>query len=184
MVSPEYHADTGPLAAVTLAEGRERQVFIQDFRISKNTDTSILVSPTRSRTDRSSAVPWSGMGLGLLFLNRVYDSAPEPTVRSTESLFWAFPGEGYLLQDHWEKIVWYNLVCRPHRELFTDARGRGDSRVLKLWAACCSPLGVNLRMVSSSTIRSMLVQSTTHWNFSSRRKGNDASMTQSISERL
>ena len=61
-------------------------------------------------------------------MKRVYDRAHEPRVRSTESLFWAFPGEGYLLQDRWEKIVWYNLVCRPHRELFTDVRSRGDSR--------------------------------------------------------
>ena len=51
--------------------------------------------------------------------------AIERTVRLTESLLWAL-GVRYLLQERWEKIVWYNLVRRPHRVLYTDARGRGE----------------------------------------------------------
>ena len=67
MVSPEYRAATGPLAVVTLAEDEKDRYLFKIFGYKKTTTLQGLVSPTRSRSDRSSAVPWSGMGLDLRF---------------------------------------------------------------------------------------------------------------------
>ena len=104
--------------------GRERQVFIQDFRIKKNTNTSRagFANKIADRSEFCCSLVWNGIGNEFMIA---------PTNQRFDQLRVSFgPSQecGYLLEDHWEKIVWHNLVCRPHREHFTDARGRGDSR--------------------------------------------------------
>ena len=67
--------------------GRERQVFIQDFRIKKNQHFKGWFR----QQDRGPIGVLLFPGLEWDW-KRVYDRAHEPTVRSTESLFWAFTG--------------------------------------------------------------------------------------------